>query len=202
MLPQDPLNLIITGVGGQGNVLASHIIGQGLMQRGFRVTVGETYGLSQRGGAVMSHIRISERERMGPLIPQGRAHLVLGLEPVEALRVLEPYGNPEVTIVVNARPIYPLGVIAGEIDYPDLEEVEVALKELSRQVFWIQATDIAVDLGHAILANMVMMGALVGTDLVPLDKEQVLSVLSETLPPARLNQNIQAFDRGLKAVSS
>jgi len=86
MISDDPLNIVIAGVGGQGNVLASHIIGQGLMQKGFRVTLGETYGLSQRGGAVMSHIRISERERMGPLIPEGRAHLVLGLEPVEALR--------------------------------------------------------------------------------------------------------------------
>jgi indolepyruvate ferredoxin oxidoreductase beta subunit len=202
MLHHDPLNVIITGVGGQGNVLASQIIGQGLLQKGFKVTVGETYGLSQRGGAVMSHIRISEKDRMGPIIPEGLAHVVLGLEPVEALRVLGPYGNRDVTTIVNARPVYPLGVIAGEIEYPDLHEVKKTLEVLSKQVFWVEATDIAVELGHAIMTNVVMMGALMGTGLLPVTKEELLPVLSETLPPRRLNQNIEAFNRGLEAVFS
>ena len=78
-------NLIITGVGGQGNVLSSQLIGQALVGKGYFVTIGETYGASQRGGSVMSHIRISSQKQLSPLIPRGKADIVVGLEPVEAL---------------------------------------------------------------------------------------------------------------------
>ena len=81
-------NLIITGVGGQGNVLSSQLLGQALVGKGYFVTIGETYGASQRGGSVMSHIRLSTLKQLSPLIPRGKADVVLGLEPVEALRVL------------------------------------------------------------------------------------------------------------------
>jgi len=92
-MDKDPFNLIITGVGGQGNVLASQILGRVLLKNGYSVTVGETYGLSQRGGAVLSHIRVSRTMTLGPLIPMGMAHAVVALEPAEALRVLPDYGK-------------------------------------------------------------------------------------------------------------
>src|SRR4030043_2158604 len=104
------MNLIITGVGGQGNVLSSQLIGQALVGKGFFVTIGETYGASQRGGAVMSHIRISAQKQLSPLIPKGKADIVVGLEPVEALRVLTQYGNRETGVIVNTRPLYPVAV--------------------------------------------------------------------------------------------
>ena len=87
-LDKDPLNLIITGVGGQGNVLASQIVASAGIKEGLYVTVGETYGASQRGGAVMSHVRFSARAQCSPLISEGQADIVVGLEPVEALRVM------------------------------------------------------------------------------------------------------------------
>lgn len=98
---KDPYNLIITGVGGQGNVLSSQLIGQTLVNKGFFVTIGETYGASQRGGAVMSHIRISKKKQQSPLIPRNKSDVVVALEPVESLRVLAAYGNPEVVVLVN-----------------------------------------------------------------------------------------------------
>ena len=85
-LSADPYNLIITGVGGQGNVLASRMVGNMLSRLGLFVTIGETFGASQRGGSVMSHLRISTRSCLSPQIPRGRAHSVVALEPIEALR--------------------------------------------------------------------------------------------------------------------
>ena len=94
-MARDPFNIIIAGVGGQGNVLASQILGWIFVSKGYVVTIGETYGASQRGGAVMSHLRISETDQFSPIIPEGKCHLLVSLEPVEALRILEHYGNPE-----------------------------------------------------------------------------------------------------------
>ncbi|MBU2252336.1 MAG: 2-oxoacid:acceptor oxidoreductase family protein, partial [Proteobacteria bacterium] len=87
-LRKDPYNIVITGVGGQGNVMASRVLANMLVRRGFRVTIGETFGMSQRGGSVMSHIRVSSAAVWSPQIPKGRADLVVALEPVEAIRVL------------------------------------------------------------------------------------------------------------------
>ncbi len=87
----DPYNLIITGVGGQGNVLASRMVGGMLSRQGFEITIGETFGASQRGGSVMSHMRISQKGCASPQIPFGRAHMVLSLETTEAAKRL---GNP------------------------------------------------------------------------------------------------------------
>ena len=102
-------NLIITGVGGQGNVLSSQLIGQAFVGKGYFVTIGETYGSSQRGGSVMSHIRISSKKQLGPVIPRRKADIIVGLEPVEALRILTSYGNPQTVVIANTRPIYPVG---------------------------------------------------------------------------------------------
>ena len=93
------------------------------MRQGYVITIGETYGASQRGGSVMSHTRVSQKEPYSPLIPEGQFDLVVGLEPVEALRVLGHYGNPRVQIILNTRPIYSIDVVAGNVAYPELPEV-------------------------------------------------------------------------------
>jgi len=106
-LRKDPLNLIITGVGGQGNVTISLVIGNALVSEGYLVTIGETYGASQRGGPVMSHVRISKETQYSPFIPEGRADIILGMEPVETLRMLRQFGNPDVLTIINPRPWRP-----------------------------------------------------------------------------------------------
>ena len=113
-LATDPYNLIITGVGGQGNVLASKIVGTILVERGFQVTIGETFGSSQRGGSVMSHLRVSTGAMLSPQIPKGKAHLIVSLEPTEAIRVLNDYGSPNVKLITNTRAVHSVGVIGGE----------------------------------------------------------------------------------------
>jgi indolepyruvate ferredoxin oxidoreductase beta subunit len=197
MNEKDPLNVIVTGVGGQGNVLVSQFMGRALVRAGYHVTIGETYGASQRGGAVMSHLRISRQAQYGPLIPSGQANVILGLEPVETLRVLAQYGNPGVTVITNSRPVYPLAVAIGAARYPTVEEIMSALEELSASAWLINATDIAVELGAPILANIIMVGVLVGAGVLPLRPEEVEQEFQESLSDDRLELNLKAFRRGL-----
>lgn len=119
----DPYNLIIAGVGGQGNVLASRVVGDMMIHQGYKVTIGETFGASQRGGSVMSHLRISARGGFSPQMPRGKAHMVVALEPMEAIRVLGAFGNPEVKVLCNTRPIQSVGVICGDQVYPEAKQI-------------------------------------------------------------------------------
>jgi indolepyruvate ferredoxin oxidoreductase beta subunit len=198
--PGENINLIITGVGGQGNVLSSQLIGQALVQKGFFVTIGETYGASQRGGSVMSHIRTSSQKQLSPLIPKGKADIVLGLEPVEALRVLTLYGNPRTVVIANTRPIYPVDVTGGNEAYPDEEVIKNSLDDLSRKVYWIAATDIALGMGSAILGNMIMIGALLNLGLIPLRPEEFRRTLERNFHDQRLAINLQALQEGERII--
>lgn len=199
-LAKDPFNVIIGGVGGQGNVLASQILGQMLVTRGYVITIGETYGASQRGGAVMSHLRLSEKDQFSPLIPEGRCDLLVSLEPVEALRILDPYGHPGVMTLINTRPIFPMDVISGNAAYPEISKVIAKIQALSKKTWSINATEIALDMGDPIFSNMAMLGALCATNTLPIDRQGFEATIKELLPSHKLSENLQAFDKGLEAV--
>ncbi|MDY6973667.1 MAG: 2-oxoacid:acceptor oxidoreductase family protein [Thermodesulfobacteriota bacterium] len=199
---KDPLNLIITGVGGQGNVLASHILGRAAALKGLRVTIGETFGLSQRGGPVMSHIRLSGSTNPGPLIPPNTAHIIVGLEPLETIRILMEYGNEQTIIIANSRPIYPLNVIAGEVAYPDPEWIKGVLAKSGDKLLWLEATRVAVDSGGPIMLNMIMLGALCSLRDFPLEIGDIKEVLNIFLPESSLKQNYDALDTGGGLASS
>jgi len=195
-LPHDPYNLVISGVGGQGNVLASRVVGNMLSQKGLTVTIGETFGGSQRGGSVMSHLRISSDLAYSPQIPKGRAHVVLGLEPSETIRVLAIYGNRDVMTICNTRPIHPVQVIAGELEYPDLQNVKKWVSELSKKAWFINATDTALEMGLPILGNIIMIGALAELKALPLDREEFEKAIRLSMPADRVAINLEAFDKG------
>jgi len=199
-LAKDPFNIIIGGVGGQGNVLASQILGQMLMTRGYVITIGETYGASQRGGAVMSHLRVSEKDQFSPLIPEGRCDLLVSLEPVEALRILDAYGHPGVMSLINTRPIFPMDVISGNATYPEISKVITKIQALSKKTWSINATEIALDMGDPIFSNMAMLGALCATSTLPIDRQGFEETIEELLPSHKLLDNLKAFDEGSKAV--
>ena len=200
VLFKEPINLIITGVGGQGNVLASQVLGRMLIRKGLRVTIGETYGLSQRGGAVMSQVRISTRKTYGPMIPKGQADLVAGLEPLEVLRTLGQYGRPDIRVLTNDRPIYPINVLSGNSVYPETEKIHQTLEDLARKVWWLPITREALQLGNAILANMVMVGALIGTGLLPVTVEDFTPLAQSLWDPQRADLNIRAIETGVQLV--
>lgn len=199
-LAKDPFNVIIGGVGGQGNVLASQILGQMLVAGGYVITIGETYGASQRGGAVMSHLRLSHKDQLSPLIPQGRCDLLVSLEPVEALRILEPYGHPGVMTLVNTRPIFPMDVISGNAAYPEISKVVAMIQSLSRKTWAVHATEIALEMGDPIFSNMAMLGALTATNTLPINRQGFEETIKELLPMHRFSDNLKAFDKGSEAV--
>ena len=197
-LKKDPTNIIITGVGGQGNVMASRVLAGMLVNAGFIVTIGETFGMSQRGGSVMSHLRVSSTSVLSPQIPQGRADIIIALEPVEALRVLTKYGNPDVAVLTNSRMVYPMGVITGEFNYPTLDEVKTMFEKISAKNWIIDATSVAVELGNPVLSNIVMIGALAGTALLPIDRRAFEKEITKSMPADKRQINLTAFDAGIK----
>jgi indolepyruvate ferredoxin oxidoreductase, beta subunit len=198
---KDPINLIIAGVGGQGNILISKLIGQSLVEDGYLVTIGETYGTTQRGGSVASHVRISKEIQYGPLIPEGQLDVILSLEPVEALRILTAFGHPGTYVVTNERPIYPLSVAAGEEEYPRMETIKQCINDLSGNAWYVDASSIALDLGNALITNIVMTGALLGTGLLPVKKEGFERQLALNFKKEPLALNMKAFNLGWNTVT-
>lgn len=200
-LMKDPYNIIVTGVGGQGNVMASRVLSNMLSLKGYIITIGETFGASQRGGSVMSHVRVSAESTWSPQIPKGQADMVVALEPVEAIRVLAAYGNPNVKALYNTRPIYPVGVIAGDLNYPNLEEINESLKGLTGSALSIDATTEAVALGNPILSNIIMIGAVSGLGILPVGIDEFKKVIGNMVPKKHLDVNIHAFEIGVSKVS-
>jgi len=194
---KDPYSLIITGVGGQGNVMASRVLGSMFVTKGFFVTVGETFGASQRGGSVMSHIRISERSSWSPQIPAFGADIIAALEPVEGLRVLAQYGNPRCTLICNTHPVYPVNVIKGEDAYPSLGDVKRHVKSLTPHSAFIDATEEARSLGNPILANMIILGALCGMGILPVGRGNFQEAITERFQNDQVTLNMKAFDAGI-----
>ncbi len=196
-LMKDPLNLTITGVGGQGNVVISQLIGSALVEKGYFVVVGETYGAAQRSGSVMSHMRVSEETLYSPLLPNGCVDIVLGMEPMETLRTLVQFGKPDVITIVNPKPIYPIGILSGEGEYPDIGKLIETIKGLSAKTWVINAVEEAQKLANPRVANMILIGALIGTGAMPLDKKSLVPVLQERFPRA-VEINMMALDKGIE----
>jgi indolepyruvate ferredoxin oxidoreductase beta subunit len=196
-LEKDPLNLIIAGVGGQGNILASQIVATAGIKEGLYVTVGETYGASQRGGPVMSHVRFSAKAQCGPLIPEGEADIIVGLEPIEALRIIADFGNPETRVIVSPRPIYPIWVLSGQAKYPPVEEVVQKLKEFVSEVKVVKAIE---EGETGLAANVVMVGALAGSGMVPIEMKTFEESIREIMSPKDLDLNLRAFKKGVELV--
>jgi indolepyruvate ferredoxin oxidoreductase beta subunit len=195
-LTKDPLNLIIAGVGGQGNVMISLLIGKAFVRQGYFVTIGETYGASQRSGSVMSHLRISRESQYSPSIPNGRADIILGMEPVETLRILQQFGNSDVITITNSRLVYAVGM-----EYPSLDKVAEAIKGLSARLWLIDATDEAAKLGDPVFANMILIGTLIGSGILPIDRESIELSLQESSPREKLDANMLAFNKGMELVN-
>lgn len=199
-LNAEPLNLVVCGTGGQGNILISRMIGRILSRKGYHISIGETFGAAQRGGAVHSSMRVSRKRAYGPLIPEGRAHFVLSLEPLETLRILTLYGNEEVMTVSNTEPVYPVGVLAGRADYPRLDQLKDAISQLSKTAWFMNVSKMAADLGAPIVGNIILVGGLLGTDLMPLTVAEVEKEIETTLPSTKIELNLKALHMGIEAV--
>lgn len=199
-LLQDPLNIVIAGIGGQGNILASEMLGSALVEKGFRVAVGETYGASQRGGSVMSHLRVSASGEMGVLIGAGRAQIIVGFEPLETLRMARDYANKQTIIIYDNRPAYPLSVLIGEETYPDLAEMQAELQKICRAAYVVEAANLAQQADNPKGANIALMGALAALPQMPLEPEEYLQTLSQRFEGALLELNRKVFELGYQSL--
>ena len=196
-LMKDPLNLIVIGVAGQGNVVTSLLICNALANEGYKVTFGQSYPAQQRGGPVINYIRVSKEIQASPIIPEGRADVIVAIEPVEAMRMLEQYGNPDVITMVNPRPIQAMDTTGLGIKYPSMDKLMKDIASLSAKTWVVNASEEAHDLGNPIMANVILVGALVGSGVLPLDREIMEPVLRERFPKA-LDINMKALDKGIE----
>lgn len=192
----EEFNVLIAGVGGQGNLLSSEVIATAAVQEGFKVRVADVFGAAQRGGSVLSHIRIGE-EVHSPIIRNGGTNVLLGLEPVECLRVSRLL-SPSCTAIVNTRPIYPRDVSIGEFTYPSIPEITSLLRRLVKNLICRDFVKIADAAGDSRALNVVMVGSLAGVELLPIKKEQFLEAVTEIVPKRTVEINIKAFELGFE----
>ena len=148
----------------------------------------------------MSHLRVSDDVERGVLIPHGKADVVVAFEPVEALRILRVYGNPETKVIYDTRPAYPLGVLIGEDEYPSLEDIDAEIKARSSVSYRLPATEMAVEAGNAKVANILMMGALAALDEMPLGPDDFFKVLEQNFHGKALELNKEVFMVGYRRI--
>ena len=186
------LKFLISGVGGQGTVLASDILSDVGISSGYDVKKSDILGLAVRGGAVVSHVRWAERVHT-PVLEEGSADYLVGFEWLEALRRVS-YVHPGGTILVNECRMDPISVSSGEAEYPDRERILALLKKSAKNVVVIPGLQTALDLKEARVLNIVMMGALAG--LLKSDGKIWEEVVRKRVPKKFLDLNLEACRRG------
>lgn len=187
-------NLLIAGVGGQGNLFASALLAQSAIRRGYHVLATETIGAAQRGGSVVSHVRVSDRELYSQLIPDGQADYIVGFEPIELIRHIRKLG-PDGRYIMNTHPVLTVGCTMGLDRYPTLSEITGALDDKQMRGYAIAATEAAYELGSPLLMNMVMIGALCAvSELFTLD--DIKGLVVEGTRQALVEANLEALNAG------
>ncbi len=191
-----PYNILIVGVGGQGILLASRVIGTAALKENYDVKVSEVHGMAQRGGSVVTHVKLAQKV-YSPLIEKGEADLIISFEQLEAFR-WAPYLRKEGTLIVNTQKINPMPVIIGNAQYP--KEIIPKLKDHFSHVHDIDAFGISKQIGNTKAVNTVLLG--VSAHFIDLQKESWYSTLQEVIPPAHLDMNIKAFESGYNHIST
>lgn len=192
-----PVNFFLTGVGGQGTLLASDVVALVGARLGYDVKKAEVHGMAQRGGSVVSQVRWAEHV-YSPLISRGEADYYLAFERLEGLRYVE-FLRPGGVAVINDYAIPPLSVAAGNDRYPEDEQIRRALQEVTDHVCFVPATTIAEELGNARTNNVVLLGALAW--FLDVSADVWLEVIAERVPARFVAVNRQAFRRGHEAAS-
>ncbi|NPA74573.1 MAG: indolepyruvate oxidoreductase subunit beta [Euryarchaeota archaeon] len=187
--------IVFAGVGGQGVLTASSILGVASLKAGLNVVMSEVHGMAQRGGVVVTEMNIGDAH--SPLVGRGEADIIVGFEPVEAYRVLSK-AHPGTHVVVNVEPIVPISASLGNAQYP---EVQMLLDRMNNlKVYPLEATQIARDLGNVITANIVMLGALSAIPGFPVPADSIKAAIMDKFPKSVHEINLKAFDKGAEQV--
>ena len=188
------VDVYLVGVGGQGIITASRIIGEAAILAGKQVVLSETHGMAQRGGSVVCTARIGETS--GPLIPDGRADVVLSFELLETLRALCKVSK-DTTVITSTERVVPLTVSTQKLKYPSEEEVVERLSGEVASVVVVDSARLAEEAGAPISSNVVMVGALAGAGMTGIDRGHFEKAVKSTIP-RNPTENLKAFASGFE----
>ena len=186
-------SVMIVGVGGQGTLLASRVLGSAMLSQGVDVNVSEVHGMSQRGGSVVTYVRYGDKV-YSPIIAQGEADVLLAFEALEAARYL-PWLKPDGTVIVNTQQMDPMPVVTGVAEYP--KDILGKVQEQGVKMVALDALGMAEQAGSAKAVNVVLIGAM--AKKLDLPKEVWIDTIQETVPPKFIDMNLKAFELGYNA---
>lgn len=188
-------SVILCGVGGQGTVLASKLISYAAMAKGEEVKSAETIGMAQRGGSVTSHIRIGE-EAFSPLIPKGKADVMIAFEPAEAVRNLD-YLKPDGVVVVSQKAVKPVTASLSAKVYEGQEMLDYLGKQVSRLVI-VDGQQVMEELGSAKVLNVVLLGAAIACNEIGITVDEIKAAIREKVPERFYELNLRALEAGCR----
>ena len=194
----DEFNISIVGVGGQGVILMSELLGNAAIRDGLNVRGSEILGMAVRGGSVSSMIRIG-KDVFGPLIPTGKCDVLVGMEPAEALRNISSLSRSGM-VLLNTESMVPFTVSLGTSQYPALDNIVEKLTQQVSKVITLNASQIAREASNQQAANIVMLGALFGTGKVPITEDTMLKEIEARMPGKLVQVNLKAFALGKETV--
>lgn len=195
-IPQSNVkNIMIVGVGGQGTLLASKLMGKAFVEKGFDVKVSEVHGMSQRGGSVVTYVRYGDKV-YSSLVEKGEADLIIAFEQLEAARWL-PYLKPDGILITSTQAIDPMPVVMGNAEYP--QDILPAIRAMGVQVIEADALGLALQAGSAKATNVVLLG--LAAHYLGFDKEMWVDVIRSTVPPKTIEVNERAFELGYGAIA-
>jgi indolepyruvate ferredoxin oxidoreductase beta subunit len=191
-------NIVLAGVGGQGTLLAAEVIGSAAVRDGLNVRVSEIHGMAQRGGSVVSNVRIGEGV-LASTVLEGQADVLLGFEPLETVRNLKS-ASEKTLVIMNTQRMPPTELAAKNTEYPSAEEILAKIRLFTGEVIVIEAAELAKKAGSRLTQNSVLLGALVAANDFPVNAESVVEVLRELVPKKYVEMNVQAFELGRDSV--
>jgi len=189
------LRIFFTGVGGQGTLLATRLVGEAALEQGLPVCLSEIHGMAQRGGVVESSVVVGNIA--SPTIADGEADILLAFEPLEAARAL-PKCHAGSLIIANTVPLVPFTVAVGQSKYPEQAKIRELLENKVARLIWFDAVELARRSGSDKAANVVMVGVLAGLRPLPIDDRCWQQALQKTVPARFLEMNQKAFEAGLE----
>ncbi len=192
------INVLVTGVGGQGVILASDVIGEAALTAGYDVKKTDTLGMAQRGGSVVSHVRIGSHV-WSPLIKEGQVDILVAFEKLEAAR-WSHFLRPEAIAIINNQALPPLSVNLGNECYPSDKQITNILKQRLVRIYFVDGINRAKELGNIRTLNMFMLGCV--SSFLPLKVKTWKDCISLRLPPGIRQINIAAFDEGRKEIKN
>jgi indolepyruvate ferredoxin oxidoreductase beta subunit len=191
-------NIVLAGVGGQGTLLAAEVIGSAAVRAGLNVRVSEIHGMAQRGGAVVSNVRIGENV-LASTVLEGQADVLLGFEPLETVRNLR-CASEKTLVMMNSQRIPPSELAANNSRYPSVEEVLAKIHVFTTKVVVVEAAELAKKAGNRLAQNSVLLGALAAVEGFPVKSESIVEALLELVPKKHVDVNVRAFELGRETV--